>query len=155
MSYSRLPGSYVKWIHNLANLDGRILDVLRYIREGKWSYIRGSPSHADTLKHTARRLGLPSIVGDPHALPAYGGKAATSIWRNLGFTARDGLGGVPCELLHGQVGSSLGLQSSCTANTALRILTGFEKALAIYLPVSINYALLHLIPILSIYLYTN
>lgn len=125
----------------MANVNGRILDVLRHIREGKWSYIHGSPSHADTLQHVAHGLGLPSILGDPHAVPAYGGKAATATWRNLNVTTRDGLGGVQCELLHGQVGSSLGLQSSCTANAALRIITGFEKALAIYLPVSIDYIL--------------
>lgn len=134
----------------MANLDGHILDVLRHIREGKWSYIRGSPSHGDTLRHTARSLGLPSILGDPEAVPAYGGKAATAAWRKLSVFTRDGLGGVPCELLHGQVGSGLGLQSSCTANGILRLLTGFEKALAIYLPVSFQYTRLHVVLISTI-----
>ncbi|KAF4623335.1 hypothetical protein D9613_001812 [Agrocybe pediades] len=137
----RLPRSYVKWINTLANLDGRIVDVLQYIRAGTWSYITGSPMHSDLLQKSAQELGLPQSWGNPSAIPARGGAKATEIWKQLGVHSRPGVGGIPCELLHAEVGSSLGLTSSCTANAALRFLTGFKQALAIYLPV-------HFLPVL-------
>jgi len=91
--------------------------------------------HSELLQNSARDLGLPPSWGNPSAIPAYGGTKATDTWRKLGLHTRPGVGGIPCELLHAEVGSSLGLTSSCTANAALRFLTGFKQALAIYLPV--------------------
>ncbi|KAH9486928.1 hypothetical protein JR316_0000994 [Psilocybe cubensis] len=137
----RLPRSYVRWINTLANLDGRIVDVLQYIRAGTWSYITGSPAHASLLQASARELGLPASWGDPVSIPAYGGPAATAAWKKMGVKSRAGVGGIPCEVLHGRVGSSLGLTGSCTANASLRMLKGFSEALAIYLPV-------HILPVL-------
>ena len=133
---SRLPRSYVKWINTLANLDERIIDVLKFIRKGTWSYITGSPQHHRHLQASARDLGLPAAWGDPTVVPAYGGSIANEAWKKLGLFNRPGVGGIPCEILHGEVGSSLGLTSSCTANASLRVFKGFTEALAIYLPVS-------------------
>ncbi|PPQ80833.1 hypothetical protein CVT25_001958 [Psilocybe cyanescens] len=137
----RLPRSYVKWISTLANLDGRIIDVLQYIRAGTWSYITGSALHSSHLQTSATDLGLPAAWGDPVAIPAYGGAAATANWEKLGLKTRPGVGGMPCEVIHGQVGASLGLTGSCTANAGLRMFKGFTEALAIYLPV-------HILPVL-------
>jgi len=127
----------VKWINTLANLDGRVIAVLKYIREGTWSYISGSPQHHRLLQASARDLGLPAAWGDPTVVPAYGGSIANQAWKKLGLFNRPGVGGIPCEILHAEVGSSLGLTSSCTANAGLRTFKGFVDALAIYLPVSI------------------
>ncbi|CAA7265795.1 unnamed protein product [Cyclocybe aegerita] len=137
----RLPRSYVKWINTLANLDGRIIETLQLIRTRQWSYKTGSAHHATVLQSGATDLGLPASWGDPHALPAYGGAIANEAWKKLGVTSRPGVAGIPCEVIHGQVGSSLGLRESCTANASLRMAKGFFEATAIYLPV-------HFLPVL-------
>lgn len=134
---TRLPRSYVTWIATLASLDGRVLRALRLLREGHWSYIHGSPSHSHVLRTFSKELGYNPSWGDPHALPAYGGAVANAAWRSLGVKNRAGVGGLPCELVHGGVGSTLGLESSCTANSSLRGLKAFVEAIAIYLPASI------------------
>ena len=123
----------------MANLDERIIDALKYIRKGTWSYIAGSPQHHRLLQASARDLGLPAAWGDPTVVPAYGGAIANEAWKKLGLFNRPSVGGIPCEILHAEVGSSLGLTSSCTANASLRTLKGFVEALAIYLPVGISY----------------
>lgn len=135
-SLFRLPRSYVKWIATLANLDGRILQVLNLVKEGHWSYIRGSPLHSEVLSNFAKEMGYNTLWGDPSALPAYGGATANAAWKALGVNNRSGVGGLPCELVHGNVGSTLGLQGSCTANASLRAGKAFLEAIAIYLPVS-------------------
>jgi hypothetical protein len=134
----RLPRSYVKWINTLAGLDHRIITVLQRIRDGSWSYISGSVHHKQLLQDSALNTGLPPAWGDPSVVPAYGGAIADEAWKKLGVTNRPGVGGIPCELLHREVGSALGLESSCTANAGLRTLKGFMDALAIYLPVRIS-----------------
>lgn len=95
----------------------------------------GSRLHSNLLQESAKDIGLPAAWGDPSAIPAYGGALATAAWKKLGLKTRQGVGGIPCELLHREVGSSLGLTSSCTANASLRMFKGFTEALAIYLPV--------------------
>ncbi|KAF8078617.1 hypothetical protein FPV67DRAFT_1557883 [Lyophyllum atratum] len=110
----RLPRSYVKWIATLANLDTRVVQALRLLRDGGWSYIKGSRLHSDLLTGFSTELGHSASLGDPVALPG--------LWRSCG------------GCLHGAVGSSLGLQGSCTANSSIR-------AIAIYLPA-------HFLPIL-------
>jgi hypothetical protein len=135
--YARLPRSYVKWIATLASLDERVLYALRLLRDGRWSYVNGSPSHSHVLRMFSKELGYNASWGDPAALPAYGGAMADAAWRSLGVKTRPGVGGLPCELVHGGVGSNLGLEGSCTANSSLRGLKAFAEAIAIYLPVSI------------------
>ncbi|KAF9526457.1 hypothetical protein CPB83DRAFT_896125 [Crepidotus variabilis] len=133
----RLPQSYVTWIKTLANLDGRLITALQYIRQGTWSYIRGpaSPLHASLLQDAAKDLGFPSSWGNPSILPAFGGLAANEVWKTLGVQSRRSVGGLPCELLHTPVGKSFGLEMSCTANASLRMVKGFLDAAAIYIPV--------------------
>ncbi|KAF5314101.1 hypothetical protein D9611_006821 [Ephemerocybe angulata] len=137
----RLPQSYVKWITAVSNLDERIPEVLRLVRTGEWSYLKGSLNHSDLLHDAAKTFGLPTSWGDPTVLPAYGGAIANETWKQIGVTSRPGVGGLPCEMVHGRVGKHLGLQSSCHANATLRFFRAFAQAFLIYGPV-------HLVPVL-------
>ncbi|KAG5722505.1 hypothetical protein E4T56_gene2885 [Termitomyces sp. T112] len=137
----RLPKSYVKWIATLANLDGRVIQTLQLLREGNWSYIKGSPANSAVLAGLSRELGYNTSWGDPTMLPAYGGIVADAAWKTLGVKNRRGVGGIPCEIVHGSIGSSLGLEGSCMANSLIRGVMAFLEAIAIYLPA-------HLIPVL-------
>ncbi|KAF8898735.1 hypothetical protein BD779DRAFT_1431020 [Infundibulicybe gibba] len=136
----RLPRSYVTWIGTLANLDQRVIRALQLIRENRWSYISGSAADSELLSKYATELGHPASWGDPRILPSHG-SASNPIWKSLGVSNRGSIGGLPCEIVHGQVGESLGLVGSCTANSGLRGLKAFMEAVAIYLPA-------HFIPIL-------
>lgn len=129
----------MKWINTLANLDGRIILALQYIKAGNWSYMSGSPLYSGLLESAAKDVGLPASWGNPNELPAYGRAVADKVWRNLGVTSRPGVGGIPCEVLHRRVGSSLGLTENCTANAILRTFKGFTEALVIYLPVCVPF----------------
>ncbi|KAJ6519824.1 hypothetical protein C8R45DRAFT_1048591 [Mycena sanguinolenta] len=131
----RLPKTYVKWINTLAGVDPRLLETLRLIRTRQWSYRTGSPSHLGLLRTYALDLGHPATWGDPTSLPAFGGSEANTVWKQLGMTGRRGVGGLPCQMVHGEVGSSLGLEQNCTANAGLRGIKAFLEAVAIYLPV--------------------
>ncbi|KAI9460575.1 hypothetical protein BJY52DRAFT_1203792 [Lactarius psammicola] len=132
----RLPRSYVKWIGSLANIDDRIVSALRAIRSKRWSYIHGTSPDPNPLALLSRDLGYPAQWGDPKLLPAYGGYAASAIWKALGVHRRGSVGGLPCEIVHGSVTGG-----SCTANVAIRGVHAFLEALALYLPV-------HVLPIL-------
>ncbi|CCL98957.1 uncharacterized protein FIBRA_00965 [Fibroporia radiculosa] len=136
MAISRLPRSYNKWIMTLANIDVRLLEALRAIRSGAWSYRRHVSVQPDLVSSISRTLGYPSAWGDPALLPAYGGVQANAVWKTLGVRGRNGLGGLPCELVHGTVTGG-----SCTANATIRGAQAFVEALALYLPV-------HFLPIL-------
>ncbi|KAI0932198.1 hypothetical protein AcV5_004514 [Taiwanofungus camphoratus] len=132
----RLPRSYNKWIMTLANIDARILATLRALRSGAWSYKRHHSTQPDLVSSYARDIGYPAIWGEPTLLPAYGGKVADAAWEILGVPGRKGVGGIPCELVHGSVAGG-----SCTANVAIRGAQAFAEALALYLPA-------HFLPIL-------
>ena len=135
----RLPSSYVKWISSLANIDSRLLAAVRGIKDGTWSYRTGtsSPDVRALLTTGAADIGLPATWGDPHTIPAFGGSGATKIWRELGVQGRDGIGGLPCELIHRGV-----CGNSCTANASLRFAKVFTQAMAIYIPAHFIPALL-------------
>ncbi|KII94375.1 hypothetical protein PLICRDRAFT_101726 [Plicaturopsis crispa FD-325 SS-3] len=137
----RLPKSYVKWITNLAMVDPRLLRALRAIREGDFSYVRGTSVPPDLLTSYAAELGFPRTWGDPAVLPAYSGSAATKVWERIGVEGRAGVGGLPCELVHGGLGRKVGLGDGCYTNAGVRAGFGFLEAIALYLPV-------HFIPIL-------
>ncbi|KAF8846379.1 hypothetical protein BDN67DRAFT_940190 [Paxillus ammoniavirescens] len=137
----RLSSSYVKWINSLARADRRLLEVLRAVQEGTWSYIYGSTIKRDIVCTLAEELGHPPSWGDPVVLPAYGGRIADAAWKKLGVHGRNGVGGLPCNLVHGGVNAKLGLDDSCVANAAERAAYAFVKALVIYLPV-------HFLPLL-------
>ncbi|KAF7436822.1 hypothetical protein PC9H_003655 [Pleurotus ostreatus] len=138
---ARLPRAYVKWIGSLAAVDPRLPEALRAIRTGRWSYIHGSPKESHLLTSLSQDLGYPPAWGDPSALPAFGGRAANVTWTKLGVHNRSGVGGIPCELVHGGITSRFGLDGSCTANAVVRGAYAFAEAMAIYLPV-------HLLPVL-------
>ena len=131
-----MPRSYVKWIGTLANLDAPIIQTLQHVRTGAWSYSTASPDHGHILQKSTQKLGFPASWSDPSVLPAYGGSIANAVWKSIGVHSRSGVGGLPCEIVHGETGVSLGLQQSCVANTGLRVLKAFLEALVIYLPVS-------------------
>ncbi|RDX55854.1 hypothetical protein OH76DRAFT_1551396 [Lentinus brumalis] len=131
-----LPRSYNKWIMTIANIDPRILMALRRIRDGSFSYRKGTSNPPDLLISFAQTLGYPAAWGDPAQLPAYGGPAADRAWQKLSVSNRSGRGGIPCELVHGGVGGG-----SCTSNAGIRGAQAFAEAVALYLPV-------HVLPIL-------
>ncbi|KAG6899935.1 hypothetical protein C0993_005135 [Termitomyces sp. T159_Od127] len=134
----RLPKSYVKWIATLANLDGRVIRALRLLREGKWSYIKGSAINSAVLMGLSRELGYNTSWGNPTLLPAYGGVVADAAWKSLGVKNRPGVGGIPCEIVHGSTGSGFGMEGSCTANSLIRGVLAFLEAIVIYLPVCLT-----------------
>ncbi|THH16898.1 hypothetical protein EW146_g3828 [Bondarzewia mesenterica] len=123
-------------ITSMANVDTRLIAGLRAIKSGEWSYVDGSRPNPNILSSLSQALGYPPSWGDPACLPAYGGPAATVSWRELGVRGRDGLGGLPCEIVHGTVTGG-----SCTTNAATRGLHALLEAFVIYLPV-------HFLPIL-------
>lgn len=84
----------------------------------------------------AQDLGHPASWGDPSKLPAYGGTVANAAWKQLGVTSRHGVGGLPCETLHGGLSVRWGLGDGCTANASIRFALAFAEAIALYLPVS-------------------
>lgn len=92
----------------------------------------------DILISHAQDLGYPAAWGDPARLPVTGGPNADRIWQELGVTSRPGRGGLPCELVHGDL-----MTSSCAENAGTRWIKAFIKAFLIYLPV-------HTIPTLII-----
>lgn len=130
----RLPRSYVKWIDRLARVDWRLLELLRAVRQGNWSYIHGSDQHglASTL---ASDLRYPTSWGNPELLPAHGGQTASRAWAALGVNGRDGVGGLPCQLVHGRAVAWFGLADSCVANAIFRAVYALMEAFVIYLPV--------------------
>ncbi|KLO14449.1 hypothetical protein SCHPADRAFT_903264 [Schizopora paradoxa] len=137
----RLPRSYVRWIGALANIDQRLAEALRRRRAGTWTYGDSSAS-SSLLRSLASDLGYPSTWGDSSIIPANGGPNADQVWKSIGVTARAGVGGIPCELVHGDVGGIFGnVGPSCSRNVAIRGLMGFVEAFAIYAPV-------HFLPIL-------
>lgn len=125
-------------INSLANVDKRLLEVLRGLRDGSWSYIRGSSTKRDIAGSLAQELGLSLSWGDPTILPAYGGSLANEVWKRLGVDGRNGIGGMPCELVHDGIGARFGLQNSCIANAGLRAVYAFAQTLVLFLPVSLR-----------------
>lgn len=117
----------------LANIDPRLLHALRALREGKFSYMKGISVPQDLLTSYSRELGYPATWGDPAILPAYGGPSADLVWKTLGVTGRNGIGGMPCELVHGGT-----MGGSCASNVAMRAAQAFAEAIALYLPVRLN-----------------
>ncbi|KAF9020961.1 hypothetical protein BDZ89DRAFT_1071880 [Hymenopellis radicata] len=115
---TQLPRSYVRWIGALADVDPRLLRTLQLIRGKNWSYVNGSANHLSILEDYAVELGI-----------------ANEAWATLGVSSRPKVGGLPCELVHGGMGSTLGLAHSCTANSSLRALRALVQSILIYLPV--------------------
>ncbi|KAI0068188.1 hypothetical protein BV25DRAFT_1875460 [Artomyces pyxidatus] len=132
----RLPRSYLKWINSLANIDDDLPRALRGIRTGELSYVTGAAPQPNPAAILSQRLGHPASWGNFGLVPAYGGSAALAAWKTLGVTSRGPVGGIPCEIVHGSLGTA-----SCSKNAGLRGIHAFFEALALYLPV-------HFLPIL-------
>ena len=116
-------------ISRLAEIDPRIIWALRSVRDGSLSYNRHYAASPDLVEF-AEGLGYPATWGDLGVVPAYG-TDATLIWRKLGVEGRDGIGGIPCELVHGGNGAG----SSCGKNISIRGQKAWLAATLIYLPV--------------------
>ena len=121
----------------LANIDLRILQALRAIREGNLSYTKSYAAQSDLLPSLSIDLGLPPEWGDVTRIPAYGGPQAQALWTAIGVANRAGLGGIPCELVHGGVTGG-----SCIANALIRGAHAFAEAIAIYVPVCLEWCIL-------------
>ena len=121
----------------MANVDKRLLEALRGRRNGTWTY--GNETFHELLVPLATELGYPPAWGDTMLVPS-SGRNADKMWKALGLSDREGIGCIPCQLVHGNVGSTLikgGAGASCTANALIRGALGFLEAIAIYAPVSI------------------
>jgi len=116
-------------ISRLAGLDPRIICALQSIRDGSLSYNRRYAASPDLVEFT-KDLGYPASWGDFSVVPAHGTNA-TPVWRKLGVTGRDGIGGIPCELVHGGNGAG----NSCRKNLSIRGQNAWLAAILIYLPV--------------------
>jgi hypothetical protein len=116
-------------ISRLAEIDPRIIWTLQSIHNGSLSYRRRDVSPPDLVEFT-KDLGYPASWGDFSVVPAYG-TDATPVWRKLGVRGRDGIGGIPCELVHGGNGAG----NSCMKNISIRGQKAWLSALLIYLPV--------------------
>lgn len=106
----RLPMSYVKWITTLAEMDPRLLQLLRLAKKRKFVYGSPAPSvHVLALgKSIATQMGRPPEHGDPLFIKK-----------------------LPCGIVHGTLGNS----DSCTINVLRRFLRAWKTSLGIYLPV--------------------
>lgn len=123
-------------ISSMANVDSRLLQALRYRREGTWTYSKHSTT-ISLLMPMAKELGYPPSWGDPSNLPSRGGSGAIIKWKELGLKGRDYLGGLPCEIIHGRIGKPFGhIGRNCLTNAAVRGCVGFMEALLIYCPVT-------------------
>lgn len=125
---------FISRILTLANIDPRILYHLQDLRSGATSYLTHSCARPEIVASLTQDLGYPASYGDQFRLPPYGGTAATAVWKTLGVTGRDGVGGLPCEIVHQGLGGG-----SCTKHAALRWITSFLPAMALYLPVYSKY----------------
>lgn len=103
----RLPRAYNKWIQEAAQVDHRLIEVLRKARWGEFVYGRDT-GVAPILQSMCRDHGWPLSWGDPAiTIP------------------------LPCEMVH------MGAGRSCHYHAASRFARAFKFALATYLPMQI------------------
>ncbi|GAA5914806.1 hypothetical protein JCM8208_005709 [Rhodotorula glutinis] len=103
-----LPPSYSKWILQLARMDPRLLQLLRYARAGRFVY--GKKPDAEVLDMCT-------------AIAKHAGKDASLV--NPGLIER-----LDCSFVHGRLGAG-----SCEQNALKRWARAFLDCLLIYLPV--------------------
>ena len=103
----RLPRAYNQWIQEAAQVDHRLIEVLRKARWGKFVYGKET-GVSPILQGMCKDYGWPLSWGDP----------AVTI-------------PIPCEMVH------MGAGSSCHYHAALRFARAFKFALATYLPLQI------------------
>lgn len=103
-----LPPGYSKWIMQLARLDPRLLQLLRFARSGRYVYGRDADAEvARVCEGIAKANGRP--LASVHPLHARR---------------------IDCALVHGRVG-----RGTCEQNAVKRWVRAFVDSLVIYLPV--------------------
>ena len=103
----RLPRAYNKWIGQAAEVDSRLIELLREARAGRFVYGKGT-DHAGTLQDMCKEHGWPLKWGDPkETIP------------------------VPCEVVH------MGTGPSCHWHAGVRFTRAFKFALATNLPLQL------------------
>ena len=103
----RLPRAYNKWIGEAAQIDDRLIEMLREARAGQFVYGKDT-GHSHVLQGMCKKYKLPSEWGDPaKTIP------------------------IPCEIVH------MGIGPSCHWHAAVRFVQAFEFALATNLPLQI------------------
>lgn len=128
----QLPRSYVKWIKSLANMDTRLIEALQAIYKGTWKYGQPALDKDVRLEDMAMELNMDPCLGNPLHLPAYGGPLADQVWQKFNVHGRQGVGGLPCNIVHcGTAGNS------CTGNAMIRFGQAFTRAFLIYAPVHV------------------
>lgn len=130
----RLPGSYGHWIAALGQVEPELLIALPALGRGDWIYGQKSTKYPQLVNELCGRLGVPTTWGDPTIIPAFGGDTANKVWAQLGVINRAGVGGLPCQLVHGWTKTS-----SCALNAFIRFRKSFFRCILLYLPI-------HLIP---------
>ena len=102
-----LPDSYRKWIGRAANIDEKLLRVLRNAREGIFVYGRDN-DQANILQPICTHNALPIAWADPaRSIP------------------------IPCEVVH------CGSGPSCFMHGLMRFIRSFRFSLSMYLPIQI------------------
>lgn len=103
----RLPRAYNKWIQEAAQVDHRLIEVLRKARWGEFVYGKDT-GVAPVLQSMCKDYGWPLSWGDPAiTIP------------------------LPCEMVH------MGAGRSCHYHAAARFARAFKFAMATYLPLQI------------------
>ena len=103
----RLPSSYGRWIGEAAQVDSRLIEVLRRARRGTWIYGKDT-SQAPLLQSMCKDYGWPMEWGDPaQTIP------------------------MPCEMVH------MGCGPSCEKHALMRFVKTFKFACATYIPLQI------------------
>lgn len=103
----RLPRAYNRWIGGVAQVDPRLVEVLRQARMGEFVYGRET-GHGAILESLCTDLNLPVAWGNP----------------NLTIP-------IPCEVVHS------GLGPSCHWHSGVRFARAFKFAFATYFPVQL------------------
>lgn len=106
----RLPSTYVKWISALAEMDHRLLHLIRLCKAGEYVYGQKPlrPEISEMSQAIAVHMGLDSSLGDPELIDK-----------------------LSCSIIHGKLGDS----ESCVANSARRWIKAWRRGMGIYLPV--------------------
>ena len=103
----RLPREYNKWINQAAQLDLRLVEVLRNARRGKFIYGKET-GQAPILEGMCRDNDWPLVWGDPaQTIP------------------------IPCEMVH------MGTGPSCHWHAVIRFFRAFKFSMAMYLPLQL------------------
>lgn len=103
----RLPRAYSRWIGGVAQVDPRLVEVLRQARMGEFIYGHET-RHGTLLESFCRDLNLPVAWGNPKlTIP------------------------IPCEVVHS------GLGPSCHWHGGVRFVRAFKFAFATYFPIQL------------------